>query len=368
MKTPQLESVTIRGFRSIEAVDALPLGAVNVLVGPNGSGKSNFIGAFSFLHAVRDGKLQEYVARAGGADSVLYFGSSSTTELRIKLSFAGGTNAYDLLLVPTDTGELVPRREIVSFWDKAHYPQPYGQLLSPLGKEAGISGTEQDGIASYVRRHLAKWRVYHFHDTGSRSALKRTSDVADNRFLRSDGSNLPSFLYLLSERYPDSFRVIVAAIRLVAPFLDRFHLEPEALNAERMRLEWVHRDSDAFFDVSSLSDGTLRFIALTTLLLQPVELRPSVILIDEPELGLHPYAIAMLAGLIRQSSAETQVIVSTQSPILLDHFEPEEVIVADFDGKGTSFRRLLAGELESWLSEYSLGELWQKDQFGGRPH
>jgi len=139
------------------------------------------------------------------------------------------------------------------------------------------------------------------------------------------------------------------------------------LNPDKIRLEWSHLGTDAYFDASSISDGTLRFIALATLFLQPRRFRPSVILVDEPELGMHPYAITLLASLMKLASVNTQVIVATQSSLLLDHFEPEDVLVADRVHGGTRLTRLDSAELESWLEEYSLGQLWEKNELGGRP-
>ena len=161
--------------------------------------------------------------------------------------------------------------------------------------------------------------------------------------------------------------MIRRTVQLVAPFFDDFFLEPQALNEDTIRLEWRHRGSDGYFDAASLSDGTLRFIALATLLLQPIELRPSVILLDEPELGLHPAAIAILAFLINQASMETQIVVATQSPLLLDHFKPEDVLVTERVDGATQFTRLEREKLKGWLEDYSLGQLWEKNEFGGRP-
>ncbi len=197
--------------------------------------------------------------------------------------------------------------------------------------------------------------------------MKKTANVNDNRYLRADGSNLAAFLYLLRERHQDSYDSIVRTVRQVAPFFEDFALEPQRLNPDKIILEWRHAGTDAYFDVSSLSDGTLRFMALTTLFLQPAEYRPSVILVDEPELGMHPYAITLLAALMRQASTGSQVIVSTQSSLPLDHFEPEQVMVVErFDG-ATRFNRLDSSKLESWLESYSLGQLWEKNELGGRP-
>lgn len=197
--------------------------------------------------------------------------------------------------------------------------------------------------------------------------MKKTADINDNRFLRPDGSNLAAFLYYLREKHQDSYSLIRRTVQRVAPFFDDFLLEPQKLNPEKIRLEWRHRNSEAYFDSSSLSDGTLRFMALATLLLQPESHRPSVILVDEPELGLHPYAITLLASLVRQASVKTQVILSTQSPLLLDHFQPEDVLVADLINGATQFRRLDSTSLATWLEEYSLGQLWEKNEIGGRP-
>jgi predicted ATPase len=176
-----------------------------------------------------------------------------------------------------------------------------------------------------------------------------------------------SLLYLLKMRHETSYRLILRTVQLVAPFLDDFLLQPRKLAPDTIKLEWRHKNSDQYFDVSSLSDGTLRFIALATLLLQPVELRPSIILIDEPELGLHPYAITLLASLIKQAAVDTQVIVSTQSPRLVDHFGPEDILVAERENGATTLRRLTSEPLKAWLEDYSLGELWEKNEFGGRP-
>ena len=197
--------------------------------------------------------------------------------------------------------------------------------------------------------------------------MKRTADLYDNRLLRHDGSNLAAFLYLLQRRHPGSFDQIRRTVQMVAPFFDDFELEPQALNPDTILLEWRHKGSDAYFNAASLSDGTLRFIALTTLLLQPPSLRPSVILLDEPELGLHPYAITLLASLVKKAATYGQVIMATQSPTLLDHFNPEEIIVADRVNGEAKFARLDAERLEVWLEDYSLGQLWEKNEIGGTP-
>ena len=368
MATPKLDYISIEGFKSIASVKKLPLQAINLIIGPNGSGKSNFIGVFAFLHAIREGRLNDYVRKAGGADALLHFGAKTTQRIQLLVSFQDETNQYSLNLAPSADDGLYPSSERVSFWDK-QYPRPLSELIENKenNQEAGISDSNVKRIADWVRHRLGRWRLYHVHDTSASSPLRRTAKLHDNAFLRTDGSNLPSFLYLLSKKHPTEYSLIRRTIQRVTPFFDDFLLTPDPLNDETIRLAWVHKNSDQYFGASSLSDGTLRFIALATLFLQPETYRPSVILVDEPELGLHPQAITLLASLVKQASRETQVILSTQSSLLLDHFQPEDVLVADRDGDSTHFTRLDSEKLSTWLEEYSLGQLWEKNELGGRP-
>ena len=338
---PALDNITIKGFKSIGSIENLKLGPINVLIGPNGSGKSNFIEVFSFLREITSERLKDYVNRAGGAAKILHFGSRTTEELIIDISFDDIANRYTITLRATDTDMLYLSSESDRFWN-AH--------------------SDSD-----IRNHPDRWRIYHFHDTSSTSPMRKTADVNDNRYLRSNASNLSAFLYYLHETHEASYNLIRRTVQQVAPFFDDFLLQPLALNNDKIRLEWRHKRSEAYFDASSLSDGSLRFIALATLFLQPEPLRPSIILLDEPELGLHPYAIAMLASLVKQASVKTQVILSTQSSLLIDHFQPEDVLVAErIDGQ-TQFTRLNAIRLKTWLEDYSLGQLWEKNEIGGRP-
>lgn len=370
MSSNALDYITIRGFKSIASIDKLALKPVNVLIGPNGSGKSNFIGVFAFLHAIREGGLRDYVTEAGGAEKVLHFGSKTTKEVHIHLSFENELNQYELTLSPTQDDGLYPSSETTFFWDKARYPnKPWDDPLSPReqGREAGISNRDLRKTPGWVRERLGGWRLYHVHDTSSFSPMRKTAKVDDNKFLRPDGSNLASFLYFLREKEATSYNLIRRTIQRVTPFFDDFRLEPLRLKPDNIKLEWKHKNSDQYFDASSLSDGTLRFIALTTLFLQGKEHLPSVILVDEPELGLHPYAIEMLASLIRHASKSTQVIASTQSSLLLDHFDPEDVLVANRVGSSTNIMRLEPARLSDWLKDYSLGQLWEKNEFAGRP-
>lgn len=366
-----LNWITIKGFKSIKSVD-VEFFPINVLIGANGAGKSNFMEVFSFLNAIRLGGLRDYVMRSGGADKILHFGSKTTQHLSIEIGFENGKRKYNIDLAPDDSDGMFPSNENVytSVKQETIPDDAFSTLYALLGGdgEAGISSTKQESRAiAHVREHLSHWRLYHFHDTSASSRIKKTVPLNDNRFLRHDGSNLAAFLYYLREVHERSYYMIRRTVKLVAPFFDDFVLEPLALNEDTIRLEWRHPGSDGYFDAATLSDGSLRFIALATLLLQPKELRPSVILLDEPELGLHPSDITILASLIKQVSVETQIVVATQSPLLLDHFEPEDVLVAERVDGATQFARLDGEQLKIWLEDYSLGQLWEKNEFGGRP-
>ena len=382
----ELEYITVKGFKSIASIEKLRLGPLTVLIGPNGSGKSNFLGIFSLLNAIGDGRLQEYVRNAGGAERVLHFGSRVTEQVEIEVSFRGGETHWRISLQPNQLDELIPiYGAIVLFRDPDAGPisiSIHGDVdkEAVINPEVRVNTMEGGGVGrkmrrnesmeaefKYVRDLLSGLRLYHFHDTGCHSQMKKTAKVHDNRHLRFDGSNLAPFLYLLRERHEGSYRSIVRTVRQVAPFFRDFALEPRPENPDTIRLEWEHVGTDAYFDASSLSDGTLRFMAIATLFLQPIEYRPLVILLDEPELGMHPYAITLLASLMRQASVDTQVIVSTQSSLLVDHFEPEDVIVADRVDGGTQFTQLESTKLSVWLEDYSLGQLWEKNELGGRP-
>ena len=349
-----LDGIVISGFRSISHA-VVSLRSLNVLIGANGSGKSNFISAFSFLRAVNRGQLREYVGKAGGADRILHFGSKVTSELEMQFSFSGDGEGYAISMSRNDTDEL----HVNATGRHPTHDEPERMRL--------VDAPVHSLPSRHVSELIEGWRLYHFHDTGTASPIKRTADVNDNRYLRPDGANLAAFLHLLRHKHEESYSLIRRTVQLVTPFFDDFVLEPQALNEDKIRLEWRHRGSDVYFDVSSLSDGSLRFIALSTLLLQPVELRPSVIILDEPELGLHPFAITTVASLIKQVSVETQVVLATQSPLLLDHFQPEDVLVAERVAGQTRFTRLDGAALKTRLEDYSLGQLWEKNHFGGRP-
>jgi len=363
---PPLDHVRISGFKSFRELD-LGLHSLNVLIGANGAGKSNFIDFFTLLHWIVDQNLQNYVARAGGANTLLYFGRKTTDEMCFDLTF--GENGYSARLAAAEDDTLFFSHEECSFHDKSRYANPYVVDLGSGHRESRLIEESRRHrrivIADHVINSIRSWQVYQFHDTSDSAKVRLTGNIEDNEFLRPDASNLAAFLYRLRETKYQYYARIVKTVRMVAPFFDDFNLRPSPLNPDKIRLEWAERGSDTYFNASMLSDGTLRFICLATLLLQP-EL-PDTVLIDEPELGLHPYAITLLASLLRSAAQKTQVVVATQSVPLVNQFTPEEILVVDREGGQSVMRRLSQGEIEHWLDEYGLGDLWEKNIIGGRP-
>ncbi len=361
---PRLDHLAIRGFKSVRLAD-FELRPLNVLIGPNGTGKTNFIDLFQMLANMAAGRLQIFVAKQGGPDRLL-FGGSRQTE-RIEVEFRFGANAYYFSLVLAGN-RLVFESETTRFWGSGlqrSHSLGSGHAESNL-KDADEAGW--DTFAPYVRKAIANWRVYHFHDTGATASVRQAHGLRDNLLLKPDGGNLGAFLRRLREYYPDHYRQIVNVVRLAAPFFGGFVYREDIDLDDSIELEWFHADDpDTVLSPSQLSDGTLRFICLSTLLLQPVELQPELILIDEPELGLHPAALTLVAEMLQHASDSRQVIASTQAPDLLSEFAPEDVVVVNRHEGASTFTRLNGDDLREWMEEYELGEIWKMNIFGGRP-
>ncbi|TFF37473.1 AAA family ATPase [Mucilaginibacter psychrotolerans] len=356
--------IDVKGYKSIKN-QSIELRPINILIGSNGVGKSNFISIFSLIRNLYDRNLGDYVIQKGGADSFLYFGKKQTQQIDIDFffgsDFSNQTNRLIISLAESQDSLYIKSLDTAfNSYGKWHFHN-YAKSV----REFSLKGI-QYGQGYYVNNRLKEFEVYHFHDTGDKSPMKGTSNINDNLMLKHNGSNVAAFLYYLQEKHPKHFVRIEKTIKSIAPFFERFVLSPDRLNENQIRLEWREvGEPDAYFNANHLSDGTLRFICLATLLMQPSP--PKTIIIDEPELGLHPVAISKLASLIRKASEEVQIIVSSQSVYLVDYFEPEDILIADREEKETVFNRLNKVELNSWLQDYSLGEVWEKNIIGGQP-
>ena len=353
--------MVIRGYKSINQCD-IAFGKVNVLIGSNGAGKSNFVSAFSLLQNILSKNLQFYAAQSG-INSLFYNGRKTTEEIAFEVFF--GQNSYGFVLKPTDDNRLAFQKEYFGYHDKWENESIVAQ--------GNLESMWETGAHTFIDRYVIpilqkqNWRVYHFHDTGRSARVKQEHNISNSKALLYDAANLAAFLYRLKRNYRKNYEEIVRTIQLIAPYFADFILEPMEGNEEKIVLRWQQKGSEDIFNASQLSDGTLRFICLTTLLLQPHELQPATIVVDEPELGLHPYAITLLAEMVKELPEEKQIILSTQSVELLNEFDVEDVIVVDRGDNGSEFRRLKEEELEAWLEEdYALGDLWKKNILGGR--
>ncbi len=357
--TDQISKLILRGYKSIAECD-LELGRLNVLIGANGAGKSNFIGFFRLIGRILDQQLQTAVGLAGGPDALLHFGRKKTEELRAELYF--GNNGYRFTLRPTQDNRMMFYREAL-WWNVHGDWHPASGHFETNYKERKGHGA----IWAFVVPAMHSWRLYHFHDTSGSALVKQIHSINDNEYLRDDARNLAAFLLRLKNHHDEHYQRIVKAVRLVAPFFGDFHLRPTVDNNEKIQLEWTEQGQDEPFTAGALSDGTLRFICLAAVLLQPEAFMPAAILIDEPELGLHPFAVSVLAGLMKSAAQTHQLIISTQSVELVNEFDAEDLIVVDKRGGASTFKRPDTEALSEWLAEYSLGDLWKKNLLGGRP-
>lgn len=374
-----LKKLTIRGFKSIASLEDFELGNLNVLIGANGSGKSNFVDFFRMLRAMTDEALVKFVNQQGGGDGFFFLGPQYTKQISARLVYS--EFAYEFEMEPTATSELlISNEQALAFMPDEINRQKQKTVQYPTFSK-GLRESSLHALADLYselpfdeRIHtvleifnaLNKMTIYHFHDTSLTAPMRREHSVRDWEYLRPDAANIAAYLLYLSQNNPQAYALIRDTVRQIAPFFDDFMLRPTTRGPEELvRLEWKQRGSDFPFQPYQLSDGTIRFICLATALLQPN--LPSTIVIDEPELGLHPVAIALLAAMIQSAATKTQIIVSTQSPTLLDHFAPEDVIVVNrYQGQST-FQRLNSEQLKEWLDEYTIGELWQKNVVEGGP-
>jgi predicted ATPase len=368
-----LKRIAIKGYKSIRDI-SLELRPLNVLIGANGAGKSNLLSFFGLLKSVADEKFQDHVGRGGGANSILYGGVQRTQEIDATAVLDGADTdwTYELKWVMSRPDSLLFTKQSVSYPDET----VNAQRISMLGSH-GDDATTESGIkdrAAHGDEHAARLRrvfqtscVYHFADTSEGAGFHHQCYVHDNRRLSSDARNLAAMLYRYRQTDEDRYQRILRRIKEIAPWFDDFSIDPLRLNDRNVMLNWRHVGFDMEFGPHQLPSGGVRAFALVTLLLQPSEDLPELLLIDEPELGLHPEAIAILAALIHQVSHHTQVLVATQSTALLDHFEPEDVVVVDRKDNASVFRRLGQEDLAEWVDDFALSELWEKNYLGGGP-
>lgn len=359
-----LRRISISGFKSFAEPLNLELHNLNIIIGANGAGKSNFIQLLCVLQAMAQQNLQRYILLHGEADTFLHQGIKETSHIEGELEFvapASEGQAYHFKLEP-GMNQNFALSERLNTMVPFSAPCPESQLLRQYFPDVSASGMNVGNI-------IRSWGIYHFHDTGTTAGMRRSEIMDDNNQLRPSAENLAPFLLRLKREYPEQYKKILWAVQTVMPFLEDFELKVyQAGAAEKVKLTWYQRGGTGYpMQPFQFSDGSLRFICLATALLQP-HLPPTMV-IDEPELGLHPEAIEVLAALLKSAARQTQVIVATQSPMLLDAFAVQDIIVAKRHKNASCFQRLDDDDLKIWLEDYSLGELWRKNVIqGGTSH
>lgn len=363
-----LDRLTIRGFKSIRELEDFDLKDLNIFVGANGAGKSNLISFFRMLQSLVEETLGDFVRDNGGISDLLYNGRKTTKQMEFETRF--GPRGYRFTIRPSINESFAITNEAryyesgtSGWWDFG----AMGRDSSKLVEEAK-GKTYDSQYSKPVYDAISSWKIYHFHDTSSTAAMRHGEIVEDNKVLRCDASNIAAFLLRLRNEKQTVYDEILNVCRLVAPFLDDFLLDPQQFGPKtKVALSWKTRGSDYPMQPYHLSDGTLRFICLATALLQPDP--PSTIIIDEPELGLHPEAIQILGELIEDAAIRTQIIVATQSPLMLDQFSIEDIIVVNRRNRQSTFERLKRSDFNEWLEDYSIGQLWTKNVIqGGATH
>lgn len=362
-----IERIEISNYKSIRHAE-IDLKMLNILIGPNGAGKSNFISFFDLTRHLLEQRLNNYLLEHGGIDSMLYRGRKISDSITALIDFEN-RNAFEFKLKPSQGPKAYIEFTKDFFNNGGHtdkrYEESWNAHIWDTNVEESAILTRPQWRAGYIRNFLRSFTVYHFHDTSLTSPMRQLSRIGDNEYLRHDGSNLAAFLYKLKNTDTKSFNLIEGTIRSIAPYFKEFKLIPNKIMEGYIGLEWEERDTDMYLDASNFSDGTLRFIALATLLLQPDS--PNTIIIDEPELGLHPAAMVKLSALIKRASTQTQIIVATQSVALINNFSIDDLIVVGRNDNQSTFDRLDQTDFSQWLEEYSVGELWEKNIIGGRP-
>lgn len=372
-----IKKLSICGYKSIRELIDLELKDLNIIIGANGAGKSNFVQVFRMLIAMSKKGFQLFVLERGGADDFLFNGPKVTQKVTAEFEFESdigeGSNFYRFELKPTVDGKKFlieeDRKHESTRWWRYGGPSEESRLYD-LRDEKSQRYESSHGVGYFVYHSISRWMVYHFHDTSQTAPMRRSEIIEHSNILREDASNIAPFLLRLktTDRFAKNYQEIVNAVRLVIPFFDDFRLDIQQFGeSEKVRLSWQQKGSDYPMQPYHFSDGSIRFICLATALLQPDP--PSTILIDEPELGLHPEAISILAELIKDASKRTQIIVATQSPNLLNEFAIDDIIVASRKGKQSTFERLSEQDFNVWLEDYSVGELWTKNVIqGGTTH
>ena len=375
---PRITKVSLTGFKSFKDKTDIALSNLNVIIGANGTGKSNLLSFFQLLGNALTRNLQGHILRYGG-EHFLHNGRKKTERIKCAIEIAtnNATDRYEIDLAFQAPGRLFISREYIEY-RKSGKDKPftceiknngYELGLLDFGEKLGNSNNALRGTANAIKTMLQKIRAFQFHDTTDTARIRGGILRADCQYLKNDGGNLAAVLNMLktTPEYLPYYNRIVRYVQKILPYFADFAIDGFPEKQDTVYLFWKKQGSDYILTPNQLSDGTIRFIALATLLLAPRKIQPDVIVIDEPELGLHPLAIRILANMIKQAAENLQILVATQSPLFLDFFDANDVLVFEAPNEITTVKRLNQDELSAWAQEYTLSELWDKNVIGGQP-
>ncbi len=386
------ERIRVQGFRRLHDID-LPLKRLNVVIGANGCGKTSLLDVFSLLAASAAGALSETISDLSGVDAILSnliaakgdkarfmalelamtVPNHNPLEYRLALASRGiGYEITDETLTQARDRKPQPFKHIDSHHGQVRYydPQPGKRgLVKPTwdynDKETALSQVpKMFREPEEFRKRLASSTHYHVLDVGRRAPVRLPQQMKDAKLPGHDGEDLISCLYTLRETDPDRFNAIEAALQAGFPSFERLNFPPVATGV--LSMTWKDKSSNTTFAMHQLSEGSLRFLWLATLLQSP-EL-PAVTMIDEPEVSLHPELLSLLADLLREASDRTQILVATHADRLVRFLEPGEVLTVNVSEQGAAgFQWADQLDLASWLDEYTLDEVWRMGRMGARP-
>lgn len=385
------ERIRVQGFRRLRDVD-LKLRPLNVLIGANGCGKTSLLDVFSLLSASAKGDLREMISDIAGIDSNLTTLRGVAGEkarfarceldkqvqtlgyapLKYSITFKPSKTSYEIpdesLTQQTDMTKSVPMKHLEVMHGRVRYYDPNArQLMVPNWVydpwESALSQVpnmyQEPGT---FRRTLGSSTHYHALDVSSRAPVRLPQQMREAKLPGPNGEDLAACLYWMREADPDRFETIEDTLRVAFPSFERLNFPPVA--AGLLAITWKEQDVKYPFYMHQLSEGTLRFLWLVTLLYSPG--LTEVTLLDEPEVSLHPELLSILADCLRDASQRTQLIVATHADRLVRFLKPEEVVILDMEDGATTATRADELDLDAWLSEYTLDQVWQAGRMGGR--
>ena len=363
----RIESIHIKGFRSLADVKLDNIPNPMVLLGGNGAGKSNVLRFFELLRETYQYRLSRFVAHGGGADDQLFGGEKETRQIHAAVRFHTGLGINDLSFMLSSDG-----RDRLDMENEEFHFKPcdgrgaYDYGPGRAGPESGFCevthSPKGDPRAKAAIHFLRDCSTYQFNDTSRAAPIKKRWDVEDRHRLLEHGGNLGPILLRLREHHLSKYELIGRYIRLVLPEFGEFQLDEEY---GKTILGWRSKTTGQTLGAHLTSDGSLRCFCLLTLLNLPDEMLPRIVLLDEPELGLHPAAIAPISHMVKSLARRRQVIVATQSPHFVDAFGLEEMVVLELREGRTAATKTDPTRFGRLLKNYSTGELWWKGVLGG---